>query len=452
MIIGAFSVLQVARWRILPQFMDIYYHLLTGWGFLKAGGWSSWDFWQYAPVGRPHIYPPFFHLVIALLLKIGLSPVVLAKSFETLAPILFLVVLRRFIAKNYTSRLAFFALLAAVSSFSFYMNLINHIPAALAMIFCLFCLQQLLRGKWLAAGLLLALSFYTHIGISWFFAIAIMLWGSLFNRQDKRLCFKLIILALILASPFLLYQLFRLKAISAIGLNLSERNAIQFKPLEYILAAYAAFFIIRKMPRDYRLFPALFCASFIFLLYPYRFFSAEGYLPVILLSAVSLDYFYSRLDKAREYVKRVFIASSAFIFLIVSPAILNHKFSLGHSAFMGMVNPMDEGRGFMNSIWFKRDYLSAADFIRRNSGPEGIIYSNYDILGVCLASLSQRRTSNALFPEIKAAGPFDPLAGAILAVISKDEEGARLIPELEKRGFFKAGEERLFIFYAKKNP
>ena len=61
-LIAIFCLLQVLRWQIMPQFMDIYYHLSCAWGFIQAGGYSGWDFWQYAPVGRTHIYPPVFQI------------------------------------------------------------------------------------------------------------------------------------------------------------------------------------------------------------------------------------------------------------------------------------------------------------------------------------------------------------------------------------------------------
>ncbi len=99
-IIAAFGLLQLLRSVVLPQFMDIYYHLQVAWGFLQSGGYSGWDFWEYAPFGRPHIYPPLFHILLALLMKLRFSAILLAKLFESAAPVLFLAVLRYFIKKN----------------------------------------------------------------------------------------------------------------------------------------------------------------------------------------------------------------------------------------------------------------------------------------------------------------------------------------------------------------
>src|SRR3990167_1371545 len=89
LMILSYCLLQFIRWPLLPQFMDIYYHLLTAWGFIQAGGYSGWDFWQYAPAGRIHIYPPLLHIVLAFFIKSGISKIILVKFLETAAPISF---------------------------------------------------------------------------------------------------------------------------------------------------------------------------------------------------------------------------------------------------------------------------------------------------------------------------------------------------------------------------
>ena len=170
-IIIIFGLLQLLRSVILPQFMDIYYHLQVAWGFLQSGGYSGWDFWEYAPFGRTHIYPPFFHIILALLMKLGFSAIFLAKLFESAAPVLFLIVLWYFIRKNYSAQLAFFVVLAFSSAFAFFISLSNHIPAALALILGLFAFNELFKNRCLRAAILLAFCFYTHIGVSWFFLL-----------------------------------------------------------------------------------------------------------------------------------------------------------------------------------------------------------------------------------------------------------------------------------------
>lgn len=439
-IILIYCLLQIMRWRIFPQYMDIYYHTLTAWGFIQAGGYSGWDFWQYAPVGRAHIYPPVLHIILACLNKMGLSVIILSKLFEAITPILFLFVLWRFLRKNYNEQLAFFAILTFSSSFSFYLALINHIPATIAFIFGFLALEQLFQKKILPSALLLTLCFYTHIGISWFFALAFIFY-CLFNKPDRKTSLIVLTTALILSLPILFKQLSNLRLISSIGLYLNERYRCQIKIIDYILATCGLILAFKKKGK-YRLFFSLFLASFIFIAYPYRLFSAEGFMPIILLSALFLS-----------TLKRSAIFIGLFIFFF-SPVLSldrpmgasksTYKINLYDSAFTGMLFAKGP------SIWFPEDYLSTAAFIKDNSNEGDIIYCSIDVLGPALASLSGRATSNALLPEIKAQGELDPLSVAKIIIFAQDDDPQIISRIATNYNLTKIGENKLFILY--KNP
>lgn len=434
--------------------MDIYYHLLTAWGFIQAGGYSDWDFWQYAPFGRPHIYPPIFHITLAFLIKSGISQTILAKFFETTMPILFLIVIRRFIRKNYSDRLAFFVMITASSSRSFYMSLLNHIPATLAIIFGVLAFGQLLKNKFLRSTLLLSLCFYTHIGISWLFALSVIFY-SLFNKSQRRLCIRIFISTIVLSLPILFKQLAGLKFISVLGINLYEKYLCQFKIFDYALALFGLVLVSRK-GREYQLFLSLFLASFILLIYPYRFFSAEGYLPIIFLSAVSLDALREKLKYKKAYLKNM-IVLLVILILFVSPTVsmerpqvngrVSYKLYIPDSAFMSMLFPADLNRRASFSMWFPDEYLSAAAFIKQNSKDTDIIYSSFYILGVCLASISERTTANGLFMEIGSYKDFDPFLVSKLFIATQDDNPVWLSDVVNKYGLIKKGENKIFIFY-----
>lgn len=451
LIIIIYCLLQILRWRILPQFMDIYYHLLTAWGFIQAGGYSGWDFWQYAPVGRIHIYPPFFHTILVLLMKLGFSPTILAKLFEAVTPVVFLTVLWRFLRRNYDTRLAFFAILTLSSSFSFYLSLLNHIPATLALIFGFLALDQLFQKKTLRSVLLLTLCFYTHIGISWFISLTFVFYGLL-TKQNKKPCFVIFLSALMLSLPILYKQLAGLRFISAIGMNLNEIFLCQIKIIDYILAFFGLIFSF-KTGGKYRLFFSFLLASLIFLSYPYRFFSAEGYLPILLLLAVFLRNLYQVFENKKIYLRYFAVAVAVFI-LFFSPAISierptadnkpTYKVNILDSAFSGMLFARGE------SIWFPKDYLSAADLIKNNSESGEIIYSTINITGIILASISGRATANALLPEIKYSLAFDPLAVSKIIVFAQDDDYNTVSNIVSKSKLVKIGENKLFVLY--KNP
>lgn len=467
LIIISYCLLQILRWQMLPQFMDVYYHLLTAWGFIRAGGYSGWDFWQYAPYGRIHLYPPVFHIILASLIKLGIGKIILAKFFEVIMPVAFLSTLWYFLRKNFSRRLAFFAVLTFSSSFTFYLSLINYIPASLAFIFGILAFHQLLQGKSRKALLLFVLCFYTHIGAAWFFAFSLFFYGAL-NKQYRRPCFLIFIPIFILSSPILFKQLSGLKFISALGINLNEKYLCQFKIIDYLLAFWGLFLVFKRDAR-YRLFLSLFLASFIFLVYPYRFFSAQGYLPIIFLSALSLDTLYEKLSSqeafstfrllilrrvAKKGLARYLLIVSAVFLLLISPTIamnmpdkasrLNYRLRLFDSAFTNML--FAKGK----TIWYPKDYLSAVALIKDNSQDDDIIYSSLSITGVALAGIAGRATANALLPEIGPSRKFDPFSLSKIIIFTQDDDRDTIKRITAKYNLHKIGENRLFIFYT--NP
>ena len=71
----AFTALASAvAWRLYPVFVDTYYHMAVIQGFKQAGGIVTHAFWELAPTGRVHIYPPTVHALGYLCACLGVSP------------------------------------------------------------------------------------------------------------------------------------------------------------------------------------------------------------------------------------------------------------------------------------------------------------------------------------------------------------------------------------------
>jgi hypothetical protein len=446
-----YALLQLLRWRILPQFMDIYYHILTAWGFIQAGGYVGWDFWQYAPVGRVHIYPPFFHIVLAFLMKCGADTVILAKLFETVMPVVFLIVLWSFIRRNYSRQLAFFTVVAFGSSFSFYLALLNHIPATLAGIFGLLAVDRFLEKRLPTAVIFLALCFYTHIGSPWFFSLTVLFYG-LMDKEKRKVSLFILLWSVILSAPVLFKELAGLEYIKSLGFNLQEKFTCQFKIAEYALAIAGLYLALRKGGR-HRLFLAFFLASLIFLFYPYRFFSAEGYLVIVLLCGLALSELFNFFT-VRIRLQNHVVLSMLVLLEIFSPTLAMDKTSAGDkavyrfksldSAFLGMLF----ARG--DSLWLPSDYSLAAEIVKKNSGPLDIVYSTLNPVGMSLSGISGRPTANALFTEIGPAQEFDRFAVSKIIIFPADEDKGLLEVAVGKYKLEKIGETKALVLY--RNP
>lgn len=458
-IIISFLFLQVVRWAILPQFIDMYYHLLTAQGFLKIGGYNGWDFLQYAPVGRMHIYPPLFHFILAFFLKLGIEPVILAKLFEAFTPVLFLVSLYYFVRRNYGPRLAFFTLLTFSSSFSFYLSLINNIPATLAIVFGFFVWDRFLRKEVIRPAIVLALCFYTHIGMSWFFVASILFYG-VSVKEHRRIAWTVSLLAVFISLPILFRQFLVLKVVffKFIG----EAYFSEFKIFDYLVVVFGILFVLKRKA-EYRFYISLLLASLVFLVYPYRFFSAQGYLPVFMLCAVSLENIFVLINS--RPLRFLFFCCACFYYLLFSPTILlnpisssglinpisssgiKYKFYKWDSSLVNMSMPDHNKRIASTTLWFPKQYLPVVEIIKKNSEESGIIYSNINLIGVILAALSNRAAAGGLLPEVGPARAFNPIASSEIIIITNDA------PFLINSGIFtnyrltKIGENKLFTIY-----
>ena len=450
--IGFFLIFQLLRWRILPQFMDMYYHLQTAWGFLQAGGYSGWDFWQYAPAGRTHIYPPLFHIILAILLKLGINKIILAKLVEIAAPTAFLFTIWYFIKHNFGRRLAFFVLITLSASTSFYLSLFNNIPATLGIIFGITAINAFLHNKPIRSVLLLAACFYSHIGISYMFLCTILLLG-LMNKRYFKLTALICLSALIMSCPIILKQIQTAATVSLSGI--AERYFCEFKTLEYLFAIIGIWVILRGK-RQYLIFICFFLASFVLIMYPYRFFSAQGYLSIGLLAAVAIDFIYEKLNPGSIFTHLVPIILVIY-FLVFSPTIIMHKdnlndktslrFFIFDTAAVNVVLPNLDRRIASQSLWFPADYLHISEIIQDNSNQQDIIYSDNQIAGLALASVSGRPTANALLPEIKPSRDFNPLLSSKIIVLTKNEDMNEQNTIAASLNLKKLGESGMFVAY-----
>ncbi|MCM8797832.1 MAG: hypothetical protein NC923_08210 [Candidatus Omnitrophica bacterium] len=452
--IAVFALLQVLWWPLAPQFIDSYYHLLTSWGFIKAGGYTGWDFWQYAPYGRPHIYPPIFQLLLAFMLKMGFGKIFLLKITETLTPILALFTFRYFTSRYFGSRFTFFCLTFLISSFSFYLSFVNNIPATLAIIFGLLAFDQMFQKNLTRAVILLSLTFYTHIGIPWFLLLTFFFYGLL-DRNYRRIALSVALLALCISAPIIWKQLANVKYIHVFSIKM-ERYFCEFKPFVYLFALPGLWFIWLR-GKIYRFIFSLFLASLVFLSYPYRFFSAQGFMPFIFLAATTLDCIYERAINSKKRRLLMGVVASALLFMCVfSPTFalrkelygpVMSKWRIFDSALVDMFFAGFNKRLPTPSVWFPKIYLPAAELIKENSNEQDIIYSPHYIVGVCLAALSDRPTANRLLGEVDAALTFDPFITSKIVVFLKDDKPQEINKLIYFYNLIKIGENDAFIIY-----
>ena len=398
-------IFQVSRFSFLPQFIDEYYHLLVARSFLKAGGWVGVSFWDYAPVGRPHLYPPFYHFLIAGLLKLGISGIISLRILGVVIPVVFFLSLWLILRKIFSTLLSFLVVLITFSSFSFYISLDAYLPATLGVIFSFLSFYFLNKNKLISSLIFLTFSIYTHSGVSLAFVISLIVFSLV--TQDKKV-FKVIFSGFILGLPLFIHQL---RYIGFLKLEiLREIYFTHYNPLIIVLGIAGVFFSLKRRG-FYLWFPGLILGfEIIFLKYPYRFFSAQGLFCLSLLAAVFLESIFLKIRKVK--FKRVLFFIVIVYFLFINSSIILEegrvKFRLLNSTF----SELSTGRFYdfleFREFTYPKFFFPLKKIILENSDSQDIIASNNKIVAVLLGSIANRAISTSIFGEVNPFFNFTP--------------------------------------------
>ena len=109
---------------------DHFYHMAVAQKILEYGGIPLWDDWEFAPVGRPHLYPPLLHLLIAFFAG---TPDQILLGFATIQMLLYPTALLSywFLYRTFLSpSLAYLSIIALSMEFMFTIGCLIGLPAS----------------------------------------------------------------------------------------------------------------------------------------------------------------------------------------------------------------------------------------------------------------------------------------------------------------------------------
>ena len=430
-------------------------------GFKDAGGVVLHDFWEYAPAGRPHLYPPLFHVILLLLYKPGL-PTLFIIRFVSVAiyPLLLLTILW-VVTKLYNDRIAFFTVLAASLPYVFFLNAITAIPASISLIILIFLFYAIETKNIFCGILLLGLSFYSHGGIPWLTILAITIY-SVFRRENFKIIISIIIGGIVLGGPWLI-SMIRNKGYF-LSANTCINNYFEGNILLYIFAAVGVLVALKQKGRSL-FYLALFIGMAPMIKdYLFRFLCGEGLLPVIFLAGLGLEKSYSKVSDFLKGKMNPAIYSMLLpwvVFYLVtfySPAIsidTGHiSFSIHGSTLLKYEKFESRKESAMESTIYLNYHMERLfDIIKANTRPDEIIYCNYGYVAGIFYAFTDRATSDGMLNEVKPIYYSDPAISASLIIWIKNPEGV-FEPELkaliDRLGLVKITETE--IAYVYKNP
>ena len=424
-VLALIVILSVSRLNYLPQYIDAYYHLSCANAFIKSGGWMGIDWWNYAPVGRPNLYPPLYHLLLVVLKKIGLSGFnAVCLTEVAAAPALFFVIWFVF-RKIVSSLFSFFLILLLSSFFAFYSSVTANIPATIALIFGFLSWFSFWRGKEISALVFLALAFYTHAGIPWIFVFSYL--ALLLARNLFKPAVKVILGSVCLAFPLLWHQInyHNFVVFSVLG----ESKYAHYSLIILAAATAGILFSLKGKKEAYRylFFGFLLGSWIIFFKYRYRFFSAQGILGFAFFGAFFLSQFTKWLK--HRFKKRIYWFTFSllvlYIFFMHSSIDLSdgkQKFNLFNSTYYNLISGKFSQLLEFNTLFYPRYYGPLIALIKENSKKNDIISSNLRITAGMCSALSNRPTSSALLEEVHPFGEVRLYQPAKFIIMVKPQE------------------------------
>ncbi len=425
-IISIFIVCGIFQWNFLPRFIDIYYHLSVMLGFNQAGGFFTREFLEYAPVGRPHIYPPLLHIPMLLFYKLGFSKIFIARLFDFAIYPLTLAVIWQVIRNVFSPRLAFFVILAWVSCYSLSLAISNLMPFSLALLLALLAFLCIEKNKVFCAGLLLGLSFYTHALMPWLAVLCFFLYAAL-NPDRRRQSFKACLSGILLGLPMLWYQYqnrmyFKLAASS-------PASIIEINILVYLLSLIGIVAALRNKGNNYFFICLILAMLPLNFTHKTRYLSGHGLTGFIFAGGLAIDYFYQKMVLQKFGITRLLV----FMLIILSSLLVfNPTLYVDNSRrqiFVRLFNPVSLNLLSPNkryvyenelSIYNQKSMDDIVKVIERNSAKDDIIYSNLNYHAGLLSVFSERATSQAMMREVRPYSAFDPVSAARIIIWFKE--------------------------------
>lgn len=324
-ILAFVAVASAVRWELYPVFVDTYYHMAAIAGFDRAGGLPARAFWEMAPGGRPHIYPPALHAAGHLASLFGSSPVgfvtFVSWAFYPLSFAATWLWLRALLG----ARAAFFGIALLAGPSAWFWNQTAHTANALTMVAAPLALLALEKERFFSGGVLAFVATAAHpMGL--FLPPAIALDAAI---RRKRFLARLFVAAAALAlyAPWLAHIWANRAFLPPSRLGGSGEvlnHGFQASLLALPLAAAGLVFLARERGRTLGLLgPALGFAVVLPMGFGSRFFTFNVHWPLAALAALGAARALEALESRARLggLARVAAASLAFLALVAYPSL-----------------------------------------------------------------------------------------------------------------------------------
>lgn len=279
---------------------DWSYHLMIARMFIDHQS-VFWDYYEFAPIGRPNLYPPFLHFLFAGSNIIGMSWIFIQKFYGVLTYLVSLLCVF-FVSRDlFGKKVGVLSVVILSGSYSYWWWQISIAPTSI--IFALFPLAMwsVYRKKTILSIGLLSIFLWTHFS-GLLVALAILVFGIL-KRDYFKYSIKITGISFVLYIPWIVHVLLNRDWMH--GNWSSIVNMPTFGALTIIFSILGIFFLAKRRDvKDVLILATIPSIVLIGLLYGFRFFM---HAPVILAILMAIG--------AYETSKRI-NENTFYIFLI----------------------------------------------------------------------------------------------------------------------------------------
>ena len=117
--------------KFAPFGDECWYHLAVARTIIEKGGIPLWDTWEFQPVGRPHLYPPLLHVLIAFFSEDAEHVIEGAKVLQIFLYPAALFTSWYFTRLLFSSKIAFIAMIILSMDLTFLLIFIGIMPSSL---------------------------------------------------------------------------------------------------------------------------------------------------------------------------------------------------------------------------------------------------------------------------------------------------------------------------------
>ena len=444
-LIAVVAVTMLARLNYLkPSMSDTWYHLGVAHRLVADGQIPGWDWWNYAPLGRPHLYPPLLHLIIAFLAKVTGSVITAGELCAALFLPVGLLTTWYCARRLLSPAAAFLAILILLTDLFHFVVMEAYIAACLINILLpLLVVTFLARRAWWSI-LLLTLMYYSHLGFPHCVAAGLLLFGYKY-RTYWRLALKVVGISFLFWVPFLTHVLGNLdwlpvlKQVGMPGGMFEKMLSLQIINIVLLgLGIWGMMVAPRKSAA--RMLPVYMLIGFLPILFTYGGRFAMHTMPMwALLGASVIQGLLPQHARTRRVIGVVLLTLVPIPGISVAKDKINWMPITGSHMFLITAFSGDSllTKGDKNEA-YRQDCDDLAKWLRESTRPDEIIHVNTVMLADMISLLSDRPTDFGAWWECsnesaklygKALRDWDP--GATFVCVKPENDPGSVLWETQ---------------------